>query len=302
MARRVRHGRVPVLAAVAVWAAGCARPDVARPAVAPVPVRAAAPTVGSLPTFEEQRRSFTWGSGVVDLSTGYRSGERILAVLRGTSLSDTFLVDTGSTHSYVSSTSSLGPEVRVSTDRYGVRGAIAGTGPKAVLREVRWGGLAARDMVLGVIERSNTPDVSWNILGMAHLAQGQVEHAGGAWRFRVGAHRLPAREPGWRVARFDAGLKRPLVRLRGPDGRIGLALVDSGEPRACVVVNGAPPGRYALLGEEGETILEVDGVDGEAFRDRPQEGQDVKAFLGMGALRTRDWRLTFDQGTWAFPP
>jgi len=245
-----------------------------------------------------------WGDGIVRLravSSGlFQPGHRLVTTVTGATGNATpFLLDTGSDGSYLSTTAPLAAEARISRMPFRVAQGRRDEGYLGYLPEAHLGTLAATNLALGLIEKEHTPKQAANVLGFRHLFSTQMEHERGRWRLRSGRFRRAAADAGWIVVRLVRGL--PLVRVRCPDGEFRYALIDTGA-NASVAVAPSPEGEYTLLAENGSHVLDISVRFTVDWRGLNIGGREIAVLIGMDALAGRDWRLTLDQGVWAFPP
>ena len=211
-----------------------------------------------------------------------------------------FLLDTGSVGSLLGMNAPLAREVVLSRIPFKTGGTHA-TGYVGHLPLVRMGPIEARDLTVSVVTRSDLQDAERNILGIVHLFHTQLEHRGGRWTLRSGSARLAASEPGWISARLEPGT--PVLRVRGPEGRVIKALIDTGAYES-FAVGASPRGRYEIPAVSGAVAHRFQirthkdrVIDASSFGDH-----EVGLIIGMDVLTSRAWRLTPDEGSWSFAP
>jgi len=252
------------------------------------------------------KAQYRWTDGTVPLKLVpvhglFGRGSRIAASLSGERGNRTmFLLDTGSVGSLLAMTAPLAGEVMLSRIAFTTIGTQA-KGYVGYLPVVRMRGVEGRDMTVSLVTSSVLPDAERNLLGIVHLFHTQLEHRGGDWILRSGSARLAASERGWATVRLEPGT--PVVRLRGPDGRVVNALIDTGAYESFVVGD-------SLLG--AYSIRAVDGTQAHRFQVREKKdrridprsfgGHEIGLVIGMDMLVSREWRLTFDESAWSFAP
>ncbi|MCC7137585.1 MAG: aspartyl protease family protein [Planctomycetes bacterium] len=251
-------------------------------------------------------QQFRWGDGEVELTVNHvggplRTGARLFVDLQGADGSPTpFLVDTGTTASFLSSTAPLAREVRIARKAtYQVEHGRKDVGHLGYLPTVRMGPLSGRDLAVGITELSHTAREPANVLGLIHIFHTQMEYDGGGWWLRSGATRRPATESGWTLVRLELGT--PFVRVRDPSGQEVYAMVDTGA-NASAAVQGYPEGDYTVLAADGSVALRIPARHTAPWPGLEQSGYKISVVIGMDALSSRPSRLTLDQSAWSFPP
>jgi hypothetical protein len=265
-----------------------------------------------------------WGDGVAELthvekSAFGRAQPELLATIEGArGNATTFKVDTAGGATELAGNVPLVDETVLWADVTLERvGQVKETGLCGHLPVAVWGPLRTRELPVTVIERN----ASWlrgsSILGGVALWHTQMEHRDGRWRVRSGTSRVAASEPGWQVVRLVSCRNYPLVRLLDARGRALLAFVDTGA-YASIALSGFSEGTYHLHDAAGRLVADVpvrnsarlqtrclydEGRLLRGDQDRPgPRAEEVGLLIGMDFLRQHAWRLTFDQGVWAFPP
>ena len=209
-----------------------------------------------------------------------------------------FLLDTGSVGTLLGQSAPLARELYLSRIPFQTFGTEM-RGYMGHLPEVRMGPLMGRDLVVNVITESPLPASEQNILGIVHLYHTQLEHRGGRWTLRSGSARLAVTEPGWATARLEPGT--PIVQVHDPGDKPVYALIDTGAFHS-FAVGSCSRGTYELHGLDG-TVLHRIAIDQKKNRQvGPLAGYTIGVVIGMDVLRSREWRMTFDQSTWSFAP
>jgi hypothetical protein len=265
-----------------------------------------------------------WGDGVVELTyveksvLGRRQPELLATIEGARGHATTLKVDTAGGATELAGNAPLVDEAVLWDDVTLERvGQVKETGLCGHLPVAAWGPLRTRDLPVTVMERNATWLRGSSILGGVALWHTQMEHGGGRWRVRSGTSRVAASEPGWHVVPLVACRSYPLVRLRDARGRALLAFVDTGA-YASIALHDFDEGTYRLHDSGGRLVADVPVRNsarlqtrcfydqGRLLRwdtDRPgSRAEEVGLLIGMDFLAAHDWRLTFDQGVWAFPP
>lgn len=247
---------------------------------------------------------FRWSDGtvplqVVPIKSTLARGMRLSTWLTGAQGNRTrFLLDTGSVGTLIGARSPIASEAMISRMRVNAVGPAGATGYMGHLPEVHMGPLTGRDVAVAVVTDSKIPEVERNIVGIVHLFHTQIEHLEGRLTLRNGADRRPKTEAGWQVVPFEPGT--PVVRVLDPNGQLRMALVDTGAFTTHAVA-GAPKGAWVLPGPDGGAVHQFE-VRKSSGRAGVMGGHRFELVIGMDLLASRDWRMTFDEATWAFAP
>jgi len=249
-------------------------------------------------------KPFRWTDGTVPLELAampniLRRGVRLSTWISGEGEWETpFILDTGSVGTLLGARSMLASEAKISRMPFNAVGPVGAKGYMGHVPLMRMGALEARDVGVAIVTSSDLAESEHNILGILHLWHTQIEHLGGRCTLRNGADRLPLTEAGWNVVKFRSGT--PIVEVRNPDGGMVNALVDTGA-FATVAVNGARAGTWTLLAEDGSIAHRME-VRKTLRHTGSMGGFPFDLMIGMDVLRSRHWRMTFDESTWAFKP
>ena len=249
---------------------------------------------------------YIWTDGTVDLElvpvAGMLTrGMRLTTTVTGAQGNATrFMLDTGSVGSLLAMDAPIADEMMLSRMPFQAVGTHA-QGYLGHLPIVRMGQVQGRDLTVAVTTGSALPDMERNILGIVHLFHTQLEHRGSQWTLRSGSARLARTEPGWADVRLESGT--PILRVQDPADRPVYALIDSGAYES-LAVGTSTTGTYRIRGTDGAEVQRVD------VRRRHEQSIDPRAYggyetgliLGMDVLTSRDWRMTFDESTWAIAP
>jgi hypothetical protein len=292
------------------------------PACARRPARPRAPATASLPpsrvldraparpkTFQPDRTvgaaPFAWSGGGAALArrgTLFHDRIRLVADVTDAQGGVTeFLVDTGTSDSFVATESPAAATARVLLRPvdYVVSGTrLSDRTWAASLPVARLGDLGGRDVPVYLVERGHSRADPGNILGLSLLSGLALEHDArtGRWRLDRGGGPGPGRG---RVVRLEeAGL--PVVAVVDERGRRVHAMVDTGAPWSLHDRGGAP-GRFRVLDAQGRTALVVDARVRAPWSDLRAGGRHVRVWIGLDALDAHSFRLDFATGAWTFP-
>jgi len=249
-----------------------------------------------------------WTDGSLELELApvkgpFSHGVRLVTWVSGAEGNRTrFILDTGTTGSLLAGNAPLAREVFVSRMPFRTVGTHA-QGYMGHLPVARMGPLVGRDLSVGVVTGSRARGSERNVLGIVQLFHTQWERRDGRWTLRSGAAQRAPSEEGWAVVRLERGV--PVLRVEGPDGHPLYALLDTGAFQSFAVGSGTT-GTYRLRtsddSQEEVHAVVVRRKEDSVVDPRFFGGYEIGVVLGMDVLTTRDWRLTFDQATWAFPP
>jgi hypothetical protein len=210
-----------------------------------------------------------------------------------------FLVDTGTSDSFLATESSAASTARVLLKpvNYVVAGTrLADRTWAASLPSARFGDLGGRDVPVYLVERGHSRADVGNILGLSLLSGTALDHDALAdrWRIEPGGSRRPGR-----VVRLEeAGL--PVVAVVDERGQRVHAMIDTGTPWS-LHERGGVPGRWRVLDTQGRTALVVDARVQAPWKGLRAGGRDVRVWIGLDALQALSWRLDFSTGLWTFP-
>ena len=302
------RGRCAVLAAVTALSACSSRRVDVPPPSQEARTYAKPPRYRSFgvdgPTFADAP-TFRWSSGrtrlAIERAHWLVGGSRLDATGVADGRSDSFILDTGSTSSTISSASPLAASLRfVVRPTDAIRSANFGDARSTedgALPVLRVGDLEGHDVPFRVKGAEHSRAAPANVLGADLLQAAAIERVEGAW-WLVSEPRAP-----WAGA-TSVPLSRPgvaVVTLVDAKGAKVNALLDTGAPM-CIAFADAGEGPWTLRGPGGTALLTV--RDAKRAGKRPSllraAGTPFEILVGLDALDAGTWRLDLERGVWEF--